>query len=197
MRCAFHACRSRGAVVMTMLMLTLAVFGTGTAKDRAGRPGVGDEATDFELKTPAGETLKLTELVADGPVVLVVLRGFPGYQCPVCTAQAGQFLGRAREFQAAKARVVLVYPGPADGLKAHAEQFVRGKDLPDNVDLVLDPDFVFTKAWKLRWDAPNETAWPSTFVIDRERKIQFARISMTHGGRTTVEEVLKALRSPS
>lgn len=163
------------------------------ARDKAGRPTVGDEAADFELKTLQDDKVQLSKLVDDGPVVLVVLRGFPGYQCPVCNSQVGQFLSKAKQFGAVKARIVLVYPGPADGLKKHADEFVRGKSLPDNFDLVLDPDYEFTKAYHLRWDAKNETAYPSTFVIDRERKIQFAKISMTHGGRASADEVLKAL----
>ena len=137
--------------------------------------------------------MKLSKLVADGPVVLIVLRGYPGYQCPVCTAQVGQFLSNAKKFDAVKARVVMVYPGSADGLKKQAEDFVRGKTLPDNFYLVLDPDYEFTKAYHLRWEAKNETAYPATFVIDRERRIQFAKISMSHGGRASADEVLKAL----
>lgn len=168
-------------------------------KDKPARPAVGDEAVDFELKTLDAESVKLSKLVADGPVVLIVLRGYPGYQCPVCTAQVGQFLSNAKKFDAAKARVVMVYPGSADGLKKQAEDFVRGKTLPDNFYLVLDPDYEFTKAYHLRWEAKNETAYPATFVIDRERKIQFAKISMSHGGRASADEVLKALsaRAPT
>lgn len=162
-------------------------------KDKSGRPAVGDVAADFELKTLQEDKVTLSKLIADGPVVLVVLRGFPGYQCPVCNSQVGQFLSNAKKFDAANARVVLVYPGPADGLKRHADEFVRGKTLPENVFLVLDPDYEFTKTYHLRWDAKNETAYPSTFVIDRERKVTFAKISMSHGGRASAEEVLKAL----
>lgn len=177
-------------VVLTATVLTSLA---ANAADKANRPEVGDEAEDFELKTLDAKSVKLSKLVADGPVVLIVLRGYPGYQCPVCTAQVGQFVAKAKPFDAAKARVVMVYPGPADGLKKHADEFVRGKTLPDNFFLVLDPDYEFTKAYHLRWEAKNETAYPSTFVIDRERKITFAKISMTHGGRASVDEVLKAL----
>lgn len=162
-------------------------------KSKPARPAVGQQAADFELKALEGEDVKLSKLVADGPVVLIVLRGFPGYQCPVCTAQVGQFLAKAKQFSAARAKIVLIYPGPADGLKKHAADFVRGKTLPENFYLVLDPDYDFTKSYHLRWDAPQETAYPATFVIDRERKIQFAKISTTHGGRASVDEVLKAL----
>lgn len=180
----------RFAVVVVATVLTsLAAI----AADKANRPAVGDEAKDFELRTLDDEKVKLSKLVAEGPVVLIVLRGYPGYQCPVCTAQVGQFMAKAKQFDAAQARVVMVYPGPADGLKKHADEFVRGKTLPDNFFLVLDPDYEFTKAYRLRWEAKSETAYPSTFVIDRERKIRFAKISMTHGGRASVDEVLKAL----
>lgn len=163
-------------------------------KPTPARPAVGDEAKDFELKAVDGETVRLSKLVVDGPVVLIVLRGFPGYQCPVCNAQVGQFLAKAKQFDALRARVVMVYPGPADGLKAHADEFVRGKSFPKNCYLLLDPDFSFTKSYRLRWDAPKETAYPSTFVIGTDRKIRWAKISQTHGGRSSVEEVLQGLK---
>lgn len=162
-------------------------------KNKPSRPTVGEEAADFELKTLDAETVKLSKLVADGPVVLIVLRGYPGYQCPVCNSQVGQFLSKAEQFDALKTRVVMVYPGPADGLKKHADEFVRGKTLPNNFSLALDPDYEFAKAYHLRWDAKNETAYPSTFVVDRERKVTFAKISISHGGRASADEVLKAL----
>lgn len=185
----------RGTLV-TVILIAFS-FGVGIslpARDKAGRPEVGDEAPDFELQTLDAKAVKLSKLVTDGPVVLVVLRGYPGYQCPVCNQQAGKFLASAKKFEAEKARLLFVYPGPADNLKKHGEEFVRGKTFPDNAYLVLDPNYEFTKSYHLRWDAPQETAYPSTFVIDRDRKIRFAKISLTHGGRASVEDVLKALR---
>ena len=135
----------------------------------------------------------MSRLQQSGPVVLLVLRGFPGYQCPICNTQVGQFLNRAKELQEAKASVVLVYPGPADGLKEHAAEFIRGKTLPDNFYFLVDPDYSFTNAYRLRWDAKRETAYPSTFVIAKDGQIKFAKVSMTHGGRASVEDVLQAL----
>jgi peroxiredoxin len=159
----------------------------------AATPRPGDSAPDFTLKTPGGEPVRLRTLVEEGPVVLVVLRGWPGYQCPVCTAQVGELIGKSAELKASRARVVLVYPGPADGLKGHAEDFARGKSLPANFHLVVDPDYTFTGSYDLRWDAPGETAYPSTFVIDARGKVAFARTSRTHGGRARAGEVLEAL----
>jgi thioredoxin-dependent peroxiredoxin len=159
----------------------------------ADAPKIGGEARDFELPVLGGEKVKLSKLTESGPVVLVVLRGNPGYQCPLCTKQFGEFLGKADEFKKAGAQVVFVYPGPADKLKEKAGEFVKGKDYPAHFTLLLDPDYTFTTAYGLRWDAKNETAYPSTFVIDGKRKVTFAKVSTTHGDRSKVGDVLAAL----
>ncbi len=159
----------------------------------AAAPRLGDVAADFTLKTPGGEPVRLSALVERGPVVLVVLRGWPGYQCPICTRQVAELVGKSEELDAANARVVLVYPGPSDGLKGHAEEFARGKSLPANFHFVVDPDYAFTKSYDLRWDAPGETAYPSTFVIDRRGRIVFAKTSRTHGDRARAGEIVGAL----
>jgi peroxiredoxin len=156
-------------------------------------PRVGDEARDFELASVGGETVKLSKATEGGPVVLVVLRGYPGYQCPICTKQFAEFLDRAAEFRKAGARVLFVYPGPTAGLKGKAAEFVKGKDYPDHFTILLDPDYGFTTAYGLRWDAKNETAYPATFVIDGKRKVAFAKVSTTHGDRAPVQDVLARL----
>jgi peroxiredoxin len=160
----------------------------------AATPRVGDTAPDFELGSLNGEKVKLSELAQQGPVVLVVLRGYPGYQCPICNAQVGELMSKAREFQEARSRVVLVYPGPSEGLKQRADEFVRGKTLPENFQILLDPGYTFTNRYGLRWDAPKETAYPSTFVIDGQRTIRFSKVSPSHGGRATAAEILEALK---
>lgn len=181
------------AASLATLALALCWPGPLSARDADQRPTVGDVAADFNLATLDGGKVQLARLQKEGPVVLLVLRGFPGYQCPVCNAQVGQYLGAAQKLKAAGANVVLVYPGMADGLREHANEFVRGKTLPANFYFALDPDFTFTKAYNLRWEAKNETAYPATFVIAAGGKISFAKISMTHGDRAGVDEVLKAL----
>ena len=163
----------------------------GRVKSRP--PAVGDEAQDFELDSLAGESVKLSDLAKDGPVVLVVLRGYPGYQCPLCTAQVAQLVGEAEAFQKAGATVLMIYPGPAKGLNEHLAEFARGKKLPANFLLLLDPDYDFAKTYRLRWDAQGETAYPSTFVIDAHRKILFAKISKTHGDRALMANILKSI----
>jgi peroxiredoxin len=185
----------------TVLAAALAV-GCASAVPSAGQPApkaaevgpkVGDEAKDFELTSIGGEKVMLSKVTEGGPVVLVVLRGYPGYQCPICTRQFAECRGKADEFKKAGAQVLFVYPGPADGLKDRAAEFVKGKDYPAHFTILLDPDYTFTTAYGLRWAARNETAYPSTFVLDGKRKVTFARVSTTHGDRAKVDDVLRAL----
>ncbi|MCX6612325.1 MAG: redoxin family protein [Acidobacteria bacterium] len=68
------------------------------------------------------------------------------------------------------------------------------KNLPAGFELVLDPDYKFTTQYGLRWDAPQETAYPSTFLIDSKGMVFFSKISKTHGGRTTTTEILEELK---
>jgi peroxiredoxin len=154
---------------------------------------VGEKAPDFTLSTVAGKSTRLSELVANGPVVLVVLRGYPGYQCPFCNRQAQDFIQKSQAFAEAGVHVVLVYPGPPQDLGMRANEFLADKKLPDNIEMLLDPGYEFTKLYGLRWDAPNETAYPSTFLIDQQGVVFFSKIVKEHGGRTTAAEILDAL----
>lgn len=92
----------------------------------AGQPAVGEPAQDFTLKTVDGKAVRLSELTPVSPVVLVVLRGFPGYQCPYCQLQVRDFTRKAQAFVDAGVQVVFVYPGPVD----KASEAIAGKDFP-------------------------------------------------------------------
>ena len=159
----------------------------------AAPPTVGDKAPDFALSTVEGKSVRLSELIAKGPVVLVVLRGYPGYQCPFCNRQVQDFIQKSQAFLEAGARVVMVYPGPPQNLGARATEFLANKRLPENFDLLLDPGYEFTNLYGLRWNEPQETAYPSTFLIDQQGVIFFCKIVKKHGGRATAAEVLDAL----
>lgn len=158
---------------------------------------VGDKADDFTLRSLHDKEFVLSEHLKDGPVVLLVLRGFPGYQCPVCSRQVSNYLEHADQFAKLGAQVVMVYPGPSAELQARAEEFLDEKVLPKHFHLLLDPDYKFTNLYVLRWNEPRETAYPSTFVLDKEGEVKLAVVSHSHGGRTKASDALKALRPDS
>lgn len=183
--------------VSCVILLAAALWWGGRkptwAADPSGVPPIGSTADDFELESLDGSQVKLSELAHDGPVVLVVLRGYPGYQCPICSRQVGDLRRHAEDFLRLGAKVVLVYPGEANALKQRAQEFLHGSTLPDPLVLVLDPDYSFTSAYGLRWDAPRETSYPSTFVLDADRVVKFRKISTSHGGRAKTDDVLAVL----
>lgn len=161
----------------------------------ASPPQVGDKAPDFTLKTLDDQTVHLSDLTAKGKVVLVELRGWPGYDCPFCTKQVHDYVSNADKLKAAGVQVLIVYPGPADDLKAHATKFLQDKSWPEDFLFVLDPDYSFTKSYGLRWEGEKETAHPSTFIIDTENKVQFAHVAKGHGDRVSTAAVLIALQN--
>lgn len=164
-------------------------------------PAVGEAAPTVTLNSTTGEQVDLAETFAGGKTVLVVLRGYPGYQCPACSAQTADLIRNAKEFADAGVAVVVVYPGQQKGLEGHAEEFltatmakVNETELPGGVTLLLDPDYELVNAYGLRWMAPNETAYPATFVIAKGGEITFAEVSNTHGGRVEAKKALEAAK---
>lgn len=155
---------------------------------------VGAKANDFTLKTIQGDEISFNEINKSNFIVLVVLRGWVGYQCPVCSRQVGQFIAEEERLKELGAVVLLVYPGPSEELQAKASEFTEDFKLPENFYFTLDPDYTMINKYGLRWDASKETAYPSTFVVDKSGKIVFSKISKTHGGRAKINEVLEALK---
>lgn len=180
-------------IVLTLIL----AFGMATcnAAEISGQepPRVGNQAQDFALSDIQGNHVSLSDTLKHGPVVVVVLRGYPGYQCPFCTKQFGELFSKAKKFEEHGASLVFVYPGPAPGLDKFAKEFIGARELPKNFQFLTDPDFKFTQQYGLRWDAPNETAYPSSFVIDSNGTIRFAKISHTHDDRASSTDLLEAL----
>jgi len=178
---------------MKTLLLALFVCIPAAPVYAAAPPMVGEKAPDFVLSTPEGKKVRLSDETAKGPVVLIVLRGYPGYQCPYCNRQVQDFIQKAEGFKESGSAVVLIYPGPPQDLGSRANEFLADKKLPDNIEMLLDPGYEFTNAYGLRWDAPRETAYPSTFLIDSQGIVFFSKIVREHGGRTTAAEILDIL----
>jgi peroxiredoxin len=173
-------------LLFSVLLLETAAF--------AQTPAVGDKAPNFTLKTITGTPVQLEKEQHGSSLVLVLLRGYPGYQCPYCQKQVHDFVEHAAGFAAKKARVLLVYPGSPADLDQRAREFLATEaDLPSNIVLVIDPNYKMTNLYGLRWDAPRETAYPSTFVLNKQGIILFEKISRTHGDRLPAQDALDHL----
>ena len=174
--------------------VAFAVLAFGSAVMAASVPTVGEVAPNFTLQTLDDQSVDLATLVQNNAVVLVVLRGWPGYQCPLCTRQVHDFIAHADSFVKAQAKVVMIYPGPSAHLKQHAGEFLQNKSWPGEFTFALDPDFAFAKTYGLRWDAPKETVYPATFIIERGGRIRLAHVSESHGNRLSAARAIAALK---
>jgi thioredoxin-dependent peroxiredoxin len=176
--------------IVAIILAAVAFGATGSSI-----PKVGEIAPNFTLHTLDDRPVELNRLVEDSHVILVVLRGWPGYQCPLCTRQVQDFITQADSFASVKATVLMIYPGPAPKLKEHASEFLQNKTWPAAFIFVADPDFAFANAYGLRWDAAKETVYPSTFVIERGGRIRFAQVSQSHGNRLSAVHAIAALKN--
>ena len=183
-----HLNRARGFFLAVACALLLGTSALGQT------PAVGAKAPDFTLLTPTGRSVTLSAEQSGHGLVLVILRGFPGYQCPYCVKQVHDFAEHASDFKAKNTRVLLVYPGPPADLDQHAKEFLEKQaELPSNVVLVTDPDYKVTNLYGLRWDAPHETAYPSTFILDGSGKVVFEKVTHGHGDRLSAQDALDHL----
>lgn len=182
--------------ILAPLILTASVY---AEKITAG-PKEGSKMEDFSGTTMNGAEFTFSKLVGKGSVVLVMLRGFPGNQCPVCSTQVAGFIAKAEEFEKQRnTPVVFIYPGEVKNLEKRAKEFTapleKEVDLPSNFIFVLDQDYKITNHLSLRWDEPKETAYPAAFVIDHDGYIQYSKVSDSHRGRATADEILEFLDS--
>ncbi|WP_319479612.1 peroxiredoxin family protein [uncultured Draconibacterium sp.] len=176
-------------ITILLVLVFVPVFSQPNAKVTTG-----DKIIDFNAQLIDGSEVPLNKLYDESPLVLIVLRGWPEYQCPVCTRQVGEFVAEAEQFKKYGARVLMIYPGPSEVLQEKAEEFTEDFTFPDGFYFALDPSYSMVNEYGLRWDAPKETAYPSTFVVDKSGKVHFAKVSSSHGGRADVEEVVGALK---
>ena len=173
----------------------LMFFSTVAFAQNFGHLNVGEKALDFTIKTIQGEPIQFNEINNKHTVVLVILRGFPGYQCPICTRQVGSLLDVAEEFSRLDVAVIMVYPGPSEEMQEHANEFAEDFEFPDNFYFTLDPDYSVINKYGLRWDAPKETAYPSTFIVDKTGEIKYSKISTKHGGRAKTDDLINELEN--
>nr|WP_321358706.1 peroxiredoxin family protein [uncultured Draconibacterium sp.] len=179
----------------TIITILLAFLFVPAFSQPNSKVNTGDKIIDFKAHLIDGSEIPLNELYNQSPLVLIVLRGWPEYQCPVCTRQVGEFVAGADEITKYGAKVLMIYPGPSEVLQEKAEEFTEDFTFPEGFYFALDPDYSMVNKYGLRWDAPKETAYPSTFVIDKAGKVRFAKVSSSHGGRADVEEVVDTLKN--
>ncbi|WP_436520951.1 peroxiredoxin [Actinoplanes sp. HUAS TT8] len=126
--------------------------------------GKGDLAPDFELPDQDGTPRRLTDLIADGPVVLFF---YPGAMTRGCTAEACHFRDLATEYREAGVQRVGISRDPVEKQKLFAE--TNTFDYP----LLSDPDSKTIAAYgvKRRLSLGALSTRRMTFVIGTDQRI--------------------------
>jgi thioredoxin-dependent peroxiredoxin len=150
----------------------------------------GDVVEDFELPDQDGVPRRLSDLLADGPVVLFF---YPAALSSGCTAEACNFRDLAAEFREAGAQRVGISRDLPERQKQFAEK--HGFDYP----LLSDPSYVVASALGVKRKLPLGplSTKRMTFVIDIDRRVLeviHSEMNMNdHAGRAL--EVLAARKS--
>ncbi len=158
--------------------------------DAAANATVAADAFPHSYVDSAGQPHDLSKFRGVKPVVVVVMRGFPGFVCPNCSAQTSRLIRNYPEFVKRGAELLVVYPGPKDSV---AEFVAVSRREADNADvpfpLLLDPDFVAVNKLGIRADL----ARPSTYILDKTGVVRFAYVGASTADRPSVKAMLDQL----
>ena len=168
---------------------------------------VGDAAPDFELPNIAGQTVRLRDLLAKGPVVVSFYRG--GW-CPFCTAELKAFQNALPAINAQGATMVAISPQTPDRSLATARQQDLDYELLSDEGNTAARTFgiVFHLADELQaihaefgLDLPEyngddsfDLPVPATYVVDTGGIIRLAFVDPNYTRRLDPAEVLSTLR---
>jgi peroxiredoxin Q/BCP len=149
------------------------------------RLNVGDTVDDFELPDETGTPRTLSELLADGPVVLFF---YPAALTAGCTAEACHFRDLAGEFAAAGAHPVGISGDPVERQQEFAGRHTLGMPLLSDTDGTVREQFGVKRGFTM---APTKRV---TFVIAQDRTVlEIVRSELRMN--THADRALAALRA--
>ncbi|MFC5181365.1 peroxiredoxin [Actinomadura harenae] len=123
---------------------------------------VGDVVDDFELPDETGAPRRLSDLLADGPVVLFF---YPAALSPGCTAEACHFRDVAEELADLGARPV----GISGDAPAKQHEFTERHSL--GYPLLSDPDGTVRARFGVKRGFALAPTRRQTFVIAQDRRV--------------------------
>lgn len=168
--------------------------------------GVGATAPDFTLPDVDGTSVRLSELLGHGPVVVVFYRGA---WCPYCNLQLRAYQRLLPQLKASGASLVAISPQLPDGSLSTREK--GSLEFP----VLSDVGLVVAKAFGVAYEVPpavqamslgfgNDLAvkngtggWmlpiPATYVIARDARVALAHVDADYTVRLEPDAVLAAL----
>jgi peroxiredoxin len=166
----------------------------------------GDRAPDFELSDAHGRTIRLSDRLAAGPVVLSFYRG--GW-CPYCNLELRALQSELPRLTALGASLVAVSPEKPDQSLSTIEKNALGypvlSDTGSRVarmygiafDLAAELRPIYTRFNHALPDMNGDDSWvlpiPATYVIDRDGTIALSFVDVDYRNRLEPADVSTAL----
>jgi peroxiredoxin len=172
-----------------------------------GIVATGDTIEDFTLPDATGAQLTLSELVADGPAVIVFYRG--GW-CPYCNIALRTYQTElVPQLERNGARLVAISPQQPDqslSTKEKAELTFSvlsdpGSRVASKLGIVFTPEEEVLSAQRtlgLDLAQVNETVelpMPTVLIVSADRVVRFADTHADYTSRTEVSEIVAALEA--
>jgi len=169
---------------------------------------VGERAPDFSLSNATDKTIKLSDLLKKGKVVLTFYRGS---WCPYCNLQLAHYQKTLNEIHDLGAELVAISPQtPDESLNVKEKNELDFEVLSDNDNIVARK---YTTVFK-NADAPvntmselgfdfdahysedsRELPIPAVFVINKNATVLFAKsLGGDYRNRVEVSEIINALK---
>lgn len=168
---------------------------------------VGDDAPKLNFTTTDNKKETLASYYGKQPVVIIFYRG---YWCPVCNKHLTEFAEKAKQIEAAGAKLIAISSESYDNVAKTKEQTGA------NFTIISDADGSITKAFDVNFKVTDEyqamiqdklkasiietnankqadLPVPATFIIDKNGKIVYKQFNPDYKDRASVEDILKNL----
>jgi len=170
---------------------------------------VGVKAPVFSAVDAESKTFSLEQELKKGPIVLIFYRGF---WCPVCNKHLSSLQDGLKQIQEAGARIIAISPEKPEYLDKMAEKtgaeftllYDEGYKIANAYDVSFRPSSIqlFTYNTVLganlkdtHSDKSQRLPIPATYIINQEGVIIWRQFDPNYKNRSTVEEILKALKT--
>lgn len=169
---------------------------------------IGSPAPLFEAGNAQNKTFNLENALKEGPLVLIFYRGF---WCPVCNKHLAGIQDSLKLIQEQGARVVAVSPEKPEYLDKMADKsgarftllYDEEYKIADAYDVTFRPSgttlftyntFLGAKLKKSHSDDSQRLPIPATYLIDQDGKIAWRQFDPDYKNRSSVKDILKALK---
>ena len=149
------------------------------------------QTPDFELQDQLGKSVRLSQFLSTGPMLLVFYRG---HWCPYCRRYLSKIQRYLHRFQDYGAQVVAVGPEPP------ATSLMLSEQLGLEFSLLSDTRGELIDAYGTRnrfASAPSLVPHPAVIILDHEGNVRFKSIDRNYKRRTTMRTLLTRLEELS